>query len=1111
MPADPIWQPKKFLEELIAQAAENPLLSLSSTNYSFENYKGLLSKLSKYYVTPGFSKQENKKLESVSVYQSIDALCEGPIEGLCDQDGQTIHLSSTNPKNNEDGFKGIYLNNVAIKNTNSNSLNYNRVFADFKVGQPYQSILHSQFKHPALNFDNAWQTHSINAQLPGISSIHLQGLDINEISPIWLMLPTKHKVKLITKGSYFNTNDAVSVVGKEAVDTIRSLKNQQVIVVNHSILNNSVTSAQVSMTATCSSFNDSGDTKASGVNFVIEMGYENDTLSIAEGGSVGFIFCGITGIATAPYQRTYNVPLPPSIMKKNRFIKVWRCDGELTSVNVKHSKSLTCSFIAEAVNTRMTYPNTALVGMLFDARSFSSAPTRSFDAKLLQIRVPSNYNPTSRIYSGNWDGQFATELKWTDNPAWIFYDLATNKRYGVGKYGFRDSFVDKWNLYTISKYCDELVPTGYSGIFPFDDFTINNEGTVVSIDDSVAGLKKDEYFSRYPEGATVCLFDTKDGASAAVDTAYKRIIYNPTYENSTFSFTILEPIDAGIIFSKYPYIKRNYFGTLANSLSPFSAEEYIFSIFLESQGSDSDFYLSFKAGSPLATGIVSGKCGTQFPSQLPVLEPRFSCSVFFDRQQNAYNALNDIAAIFRGMVYWASGYLFSSQDSLKDAIMIFSNASVKDGTFNYSGSASTSRNTSVIVRYNDAQDQFKPKAEYAEDPVAIREFGYLEKEVIALGCTSKAQAHRIAKWILYTNQTETDVCQFVAGAEGSYLRPGDVIKIQDKLKTSKRYGGRIKDINYASKIITLDEGIQENIVGQTIAVICPKGAKTVRELNKDADDKLEMVLDVDGLPALKDPSGMSEEELGKSRATQVKEFTIASVSETDKIVISEITDQDFNLVKKGNLWIVNNDDSAYQIAPVEYRVLSVQETSQNEYQVTSMMYNRTKFNAVDRSQSVTMNQQSKAGSVAITDLPAELVGEPGQVISSTVPAFLYEKIIDDDGNFVFTQDKIRYDAIFPDYASTASWSHAEASEEGLKLTCEFGALAEANKLTAKNTGGYVIEVYKDGKKVRFSLDGYDNTSFEVYLGLRGSYRYMDFSIYRYDTSYKLESTGVPTL
>ena len=210
-------------------------------------------------------------------------------------------------------------------------------------------------------------------------------------------------------------------------------------------------------------------------------------------------------------------------------------------------------------------------------------------------------------------------------------------------------------------------------------------------------------------------------------------------------------------FSKYPYLKRTFYGLLTSSASPMSAEQWIFNQFKLSQGSDSEFYLTYKAGDPLSTDTVSGKCGTQFGAQPPILEPRFSCSILFDRQQNAYNALNDIAAIFRGMVYWASGYLFSAQDSEKDAIMLFSNANVQNGTFNYTGSASTSRNTSVIVRYNDAQDQYKPKAEYAEDPVAIREFGYLEKEVIALGCTSKAQAHRIAKWMLYTNQTETDV------------------------------------------------------------------------------------------------------------------------------------------------------------------------------------------------------------------------------------------------------------------------------------------------------------------------------------------------------------------
>ena len=150
---------------------------------------------------PGLAKQENKKLESVSVYQSIDALCEGPIEGLCDQDGQTVHLSSTNPKNNEDGFKGIYLNNVAIKNTNSNSLNYNRVFADFKVGEPHQSVLHSQFKHPALNFDNAWQTHNINAQLPGVNQYKPCGYrHKQDFSCMVGKLPIKDRVELVKEG-----------------------------------------------------------------------------------------------------------------------------------------------------------------------------------------------------------------------------------------------------------------------------------------------------------------------------------------------------------------------------------------------------------------------------------------------------------------------------------------------------------------------------------------------------------------------------------------------------------------------------------------------------------------------------------------------------------------------------------------------------------------------------------------------------------------------------------------------------------------------------------------------------------------------------------------------
>ena len=73
-----------------------------------------------------------------------------------------------------------------------------------------------------------------------------------------------------------------------------------------------------------------------------------------------------------------------------------------------------------------------------------------------------NYNPETRQYTDSWTGEFAEDLKWTDNPAWCLYDLITNKRYGVGKFGIRERDVDKWTLYKMAKYCDEIVSTGYS-------------------------------------------------------------------------------------------------------------------------------------------------------------------------------------------------------------------------------------------------------------------------------------------------------------------------------------------------------------------------------------------------------------------------------------------------------------------------------------------------------------------------------------------------------------------------------------------------------------------------------------------------------------------------
>lgn len=134
--------------------------------------------------------------------------------------------------------------------------------------------------------------------------------------------------------------------------------------------------------------------------------------------------------------------------------------------------------LTELYGSQLTYPNSAIVKTKFDAEYFASVPERAFECNLLKVKIPGNYNPILRTYSGAgfattngyWNGEFAENKQWTSNPAWCFYDLLTNKRYGLGRY-IDNISVDKFNLYDISQYCDQLVPDGEGGLEP--RFTCN--------------------------------------------------------------------------------------------------------------------------------------------------------------------------------------------------------------------------------------------------------------------------------------------------------------------------------------------------------------------------------------------------------------------------------------------------------------------------------------------------------------------------------------------------------------------------------------------------------------------------------------------------------------
>lgn len=175
----------------------------------------------------------------------------------------------------------------------------------------------------------------------------------------------------------------------------------------------------------------------------------------------------ITGKTTSRYQRSHIINLrsfgsPPYIVRVTR---VTPDSTSATLVNQTFWDSYT-----EIVDEKLRYPLSALVAMRMSSKQFQGIPVRGYHVRGIKIKVPSNYDPIARTYTGIWDGTF--KVAWSNNPAWIFYDLATNARYGVGDY-VPAQLLDKWALYAIGQYCDGLVPNGRGGQEP--RYTFNTQ------------------------------------------------------------------------------------------------------------------------------------------------------------------------------------------------------------------------------------------------------------------------------------------------------------------------------------------------------------------------------------------------------------------------------------------------------------------------------------------------------------------------------------------------------------------------------------------------------------------------------------------------------------
>jgi predicted phage tail protein len=442
----------------------------------------------------------------------------------------------------------------------------------------------------------------------------------------------------------------------------------------------------------------------------------------------------ITGKTTSTYQRSYRRELIGSPPWDVRVRRITADSGSVALRNKTYFDSY-----AELIDQKFSYPNSALAGLSIDAAQFSSIPTRGYDVKLLRVKIPSNYNPTTRVYTGIWDGTFV--VAWTDNPAWCFYNLLTNTRYGLGQF-LPAAQVDKWALYTIGQYCDGLVP-----------------------------------------------------------------------------------------------------------------------------------------------------------DQLGHEEPRFTCNLYLQTPAEAFQVLVSMASIFRGMAYWAAGSITAVQDAPADPVFLFTEANVEGGLFTYSGSAKQARHTVALVSWNDPDDGYKLKPEYVEDVAGIARYGVVQTSVVAVGCASRGQAHRVGEWLLYSEQHETEVVTYRCGHDGTYLRPGHLFAVQDQHRAGIRYGGRVVASTVSS--LTIDQTVTI-VSGQTytVQVVLPDGTLATKTVTNAPGPT-----------------------------------TVLTVS-VNFVVLPLVA----------AVWILTSS----ALAPRLYRALMITEVARQTYEVTGLAHNPSKFDFIER-------------------------------------------------------------------------------------------------------------------------------------------------------------------
>jgi predicted phage tail protein len=237
---------------------------------------------------------------------------------------------------------------------------------------------------------------------------------------------------------------------------------------------------------------------------------------------------------------------------------------------------------------------------------------------------------------------------------------------------------------------------------------------------------------------------------------------------------------------------------------------------------------------------IAQYCDQMVPDGAGGTEPRFTCNVFIQSQQDAYTVLKDIAAIFRGITFWGNSQIFVNADVPQvdsdgnvDVDFIYHASNVIDGLFTYAGGSYKNRYSSCQVSWSDPVNHYSDTVEGVYDSDLVQRYDVREMSLTAVGCTSQSEAHRRGRWAILSNAKDGTV-SFGVGLDGYIPIPAEIIGVADPFRSGKQNGGRISEVN--GQRITLDRAIDYSS-GDRLVVNLPDGTAQTRTIGSISADK----------------------------------------------------------------------------------------------------------------------------------------------------------------------------------------------------------------------------------------------------------------------------------